>query len=189
MRYSIYSMSQRAYRSLAERFFGEPLIPGTCCADHGKGLMKGFKHVYPEAPLAGCWAHVAWGFSYVKKGFLNKKHKLYQEAQDDFHELHTCQSEGMWDICVEAVGWEWGDKDPECNTLWSEKLVAPCNNWYLGYTETPGATPSNQPQENWHNVGVMQALGDELRASTEYVLEVSLPKILKLDGATIYCPI
>ena len=170
---------------MARAFFGEVLLPGVGCADHGKGICKGFKHVYPEVPLMGCWPHIAWGFSYGKKGFLNKKHKLYQEAQNDFQELHTCSSEGMWDVCLQAVGDEWGDKDAECNTLWSERLSPPCNNWYIGYTQTPACTPSNQPQESWHNAGVMQPLADELRAATAYVLEVSLPKIMKLDGENI----
>ena len=168
---------------IATTYFGAKLKPGAGCADHGDGIRLGFVHVFPGVKLAGCWPHIAWKMAQGKlaKG-LGKSHPKFESVKDDLHELHTCQTTGMWDVLLLAIGREWGNTDRALNSLWSERLVAPCNNWYIGYTDVPGATPSNQPIENWHNVGVMQVLAGELRASTAYVLTVSLPKIMKVDG-------
>ena len=55
------------------------------------------------------------------------------------------------------------------------------NPWKRGSVDRP--YPSQQTQENWHNHGVMAALRRELGASTETLLEKSLPKIMSLDAA------
>ena len=170
-------------RRVGLTYFKTVLKPGAGCADAADGVRLGFNSVFHGVPLGGCWPHIAWGFAYAKAGYLKKDHKLYQEAQDDFHELHTCQTEGMWDLLVQVIGLVWGDKDRALNTLWHEKLVAPHNNWYIGYlASVPAATPSQQPQESWHNSGVMQLLQGSLRAGTAMCLEESLPKIMRNDG-------
>ena len=168
---------------VAVTHFGRKLQPGAGCADHSNGICKGWNHVFPDVPLSGCWPHIAWGMSYAKKGYPPKGHKLFQQVQDYLHELHTSQTVGMWDVLVQALGAEWGDKDRVLNTLWSERLVSPCNNWYLGFCSVPAWTPSNQPQESWHNAGVMLRLAGQLRGSTEHVLQTALPKVMMLDGA------
>ena len=114
---------------------------------------------------------------------LPKSHRKYESAKADFHELHTCQTEGMWNVLVDAMKYEWGDKDKDLNSLWVSRLVQPYNNWYLGFiSDCPCSTPANQPQEGWHNNGVMQVLKNELRAATATVLEESLPKVMRVDG-------
>ena len=65
---------------------------------------------------------------------------------------------------------------------WDSVLVAPRNNWHLGVTQVPGSTPSQQAQESWHNAGVMQRVKRELNASTEHVLNQTLPRLIALDG-------
>ena len=79
-----------------------------------------------------------------------------------------------------------GQPGPRAHTIWSEKLCWPCDNWFIGFTNVPGATPSQQAQESWHNWGVMQRLSGELHASTTYLLEVSLAKVMTLDGEITY---
>ena len=166
-------------------YFKTALQPAAGCADSAAGVRSGFNSIFTGVLLGGCWPHIAWGFAYGKKGFLPKTHKRFKEAQDDFHELHTCQTEGMWNVLVQMIGMIWGDKDPALNTLWHEKLVDPHNNWYIGYlASVPGATPSQQPQESWHNTGVMQVLRGGLRAGTVTCLEKSIPRIMKNDGIT-----
>lgn len=158
-----------------------PLLrPGAGCADHAPGIRSAFESRFPGIPLTGCWPHVAWHFSHGK--LLDKKHKRFETIQLQLAELHTCHTVGMWDVLVAVVGQEWGRRDTKLNALWDSVLVAPRNNWHLGVTQVPGSTPSQQAQESWHNAGVMQRVKRELNASTEHVLNQTLPRLIALDG-------
>jgi hypothetical protein len=162
-------------------FFGVKLQPGIGCSDHGKGERQAWEVAFPDIRLMGCWPHVAWGLAYGK--LLSKTHPLFDSVNTDFHLLHRAMSDGMWDVFVWALGNKWGDDDRELNALWHGRLCHPNNNWYLGFCDIPGSTPSQQAQESWHLHGIMSRLAGELRASTSYVLEVSLAKVMALDGA------
>jgi hypothetical protein len=169
---------------IALKYFGIRIVPGLGCADHGKGIMAGFKAEFPTVPLAGCWPHIAWGLTHGN--VLRVTHPRWEEVKAEMAALHLAQTRGMWAVMVEALGKVWGSRDRELNTIWSEKLCWPCDNWFIGFTKVPGATPSQQAQESWHNWGVMQRLSGELHASTTYLLEVSLAKVMTLDGEIAY---
>ena len=169
---------------IALKYFGVRIVPGLGCADHGKGIMAGFKVEFPTVPIAGCWPHIAWGLTHGN--VLRVTHPRWEEVKAEMAALHLAQTRGMWAVMVEALGKVWGSRDRELNTIWSEKLCWPCDNWFIGFTNVPGATPSQQAQESWHNWGVMQRLSGELHASTTYLLEVSLAKVMTLDGEITY---
>ena len=97
--------------------------------------------------------------------------------------VHTSLAQtGMWDVLVDVLRGVWGNKDEAINGLWNSIMVAPNNQWHLGVTQVPGATPSQQTQESWHHSGIMLRVADSLNASTETVLEKSLNNVMALDG-------
>ena len=118
---------------------------GTCCSDHGKGIIAAFGKHYPDVPWLGCWPHVAWHFSHGR--LLPKTHPMFDEIQRALQELHTSHTTGMWDVLVDCLGKQWGDQDPALRSLWNSVLVQPHNRWHLGISRTPGAVPSQQCQE------------------------------------------
>jgi len=83
---------------------------------------------------------------------------------------------------VDVLRGVWGNTDEAINVLWNSIMVAPNNQWHLGVTQVPGATPSQQTQESWHHSGIMLRVADSLNASTETVLEKSLNNVMTLDG-------
>lgn len=134
--------------------------------------------------MMGCWPHIAWRFRQGRLA-VTRDHPRYVEIKELLPDLQTCHTVGMWDVLVQLVGRIWGDRDAALNQLWTSIMVTPYNQWHLGVTDVPGATPSNQPQESWHNVGVMMRIKNALNASTAHVLEKTLPKIINLDGASL----
>ena len=118
---------------------------GTCCSDHGPGIMAGFRTQYPDVPWVGCWEHVAWHYTHGR--YLDVAHPMYYEVQDMLAELHTCHTTGMWDVLVHCMGRLLDDSDARVRRLWNSILVAPCNRWHLGVSRTPAACPSQQVQE------------------------------------------
>ena len=166
---------------IAQRFFQKSFSPRVGVADHGPGLSGGWKK-FSSNKLLGCYPHITWHLTHGK--LLPKVHPLFDEACEVVRVMHMCETEGMWNVLLTGLARKWGNDDEEINKLWNSIFVAPYANWYLGYdTNTPLTYPSQQTQENWHNSGVMLALGRELGASTERLLEVNFPKIMKLDAA------
>ena len=159
------------------------LVPGVGCADHAPGVRSAFVSYFPDVKLMGCWPHVCWHYSHGK--LLKKDHRLFDTIKAQLPELHECHTVGMFDVLVDCIGklWTCTPRDKQLDTLWNQILVEPNNQWHLGVTQVPGATPSQQPQESWHNGGVMQRIKSELKASTAYVLERSLASVMTLDGA------
>ena len=167
---------------IAQRFYQKSFSPSVGVADHGPGIAGGWAKMWPGRKLLGCYPHISWHMSHGK--LLPKSHPLFDEASEAIRVMHLAETEGMWRVLVQALARKWGDDDEDINKMWNSIFVAPYDNWYLGYdTSTPLTYPSNQVEENWHNHGVMQALSRELGASTERLLQVSLPKILRLDAA------
>ena len=82
-----------------------------------------------------------------------------------------------------------GDKDSALNYVWDsifvgDEKLGTHDNWYIGFdTSCPLTYPSQQTEESWHQHGVIKALEGEMNASTASLLEVQLPRILKLDAA------
>ena len=167
---------------IATRFFKKPFAPKVGVADHGPGLLSGFKRMWPNGVLLGCYPHITWHLTHGK--LLPKQHPLFEEACTTVPIMHLCETPGMWNVLLDGLARKWGNNDAEINKLWDSIFVEPRDNWYLGYnTDTPLTYPSQQTQENWHNHGVMAALRRELGASTETLLEKNLPKIMSLDAA------
>ena len=167
---------------IATRFFQKPFAPKVGIADHGPGILSGFKRMWPDGVLLGCYPHITWHLTHGM--LLPKQHPLFEEACTTVPIMHLCETPGMWNVLLDGLAREWGDDDADINKLWDSIFVEPRDNWYIGYnTDTPLTYPSQQTQENWHNIGVMSALRRELGASTETLLEKSLPKIMSLDAA------
>ena len=167
---------------IATRFFQKPFAPKVGIADHGPGILSGFKRMWPDGVLLGCYPHITWHLTHGM--LLPKQHPLFEEACTTVPIMHLCETPGMWNVLLDGLAREWGDDDADINKLWDSIFVEPRDNWYIGYnTDTPLTYPSQQTQENWHLHGVMGALRRELGASTETLLEKSLPKIMSLDAA------
>ena len=165
------------------KYAGKPFKPTLGCADHGAGIMCGWGRGMPGVPLAGCYAHISWKLTHGK--LLSKSHPKHEHICGDvFPNLRRCGTKECFHVMGEALYRVWGNADPALNSLWDATIYEGKANWFYGYDQkTPCAPPTNQCQENWHNIGVMQVLEDELLGSTETVLEVTLPKIMGLDGA------
>lgn len=167
---------------IAMRYFQKSFSPSVGIADHGPGINGGWTKMWPDRKLLGCYPHISWHMSHGK--LLPKSHPLFDEASEAIRVMHTAETEGMWRVLLHGLARKWGDDDAAINKMWNSIYCSPYDNWYLGYdTSTPLTYPSNQVEENWHNHGVMQALSREMNASTEQLVEVNLPTILKLDAA------
>ena len=91
------------------RYFGVKLEPGVCCSDHGTGKRAAHDlHFGTDTLLAGCWPHVAWGLSYGN--LLLQSHPLFDAVNKQFATLQRAQTVGMWDVFVQCLGEQWGDK-------------------------------------------------------------------------------
>lgn len=178
----VVALALKAILKICDMYFGgsKNFHPGAGAADHGRGIRAGWKQVYPDVPLAGCWPHIAWGMSHGK--LLPKSHTRWEKVQLEFEQLHRAVSHGMWDVLVKALADEWGDNDAKLNGLWNEYLVGEGANWYIGFTRVPAAPPSQQAQEGWHQNSVMARLKGLLLAGMKKLLTESLPKLVKLDG-------
>ena len=137
---------------------GGPRImePGVVCSDHARGIISASKAFYLNTPVMGCFAHVIWHFSHGK--LLPKDHPKFDEIQLMLPELHTCHTDGMWDVLVFCIGRMWGDSDPRLNTLFASILATPNNRWFIGAADCPAADPSQQSQARAepHNYSRMQ---------------------------------
>ena len=167
---------------IAQRFYQKSFSPTVGVADHGPGIAGGWAKMWPGRKMLGCYPHISWHMSHGK--LLPKTHPLFDEASEAIADMHLAETTGMWRVLVEGLARKWGDDDENINKMWNSIFVPPYDNWYLGYdTSTPLTYPANQVEENWHNHGVMGVLSRELGASTERLLQVNLPKIMRLDAA------
>ena len=137
---------------------GGPRImePGVVCSDHARGIISASLAFYLNTPVMGCFAHVTWHFSHGK--LLPKDHPKFDEIQLMLPELHTCHTDGMWDVLVFCIGRMWGDSDTRLNTLFGSILATPNNRWFIGAADCPAADPSQQSQARAepHNYSRMQ---------------------------------
>ena len=68
------------------------------------------------------------------------------------------------------------------NTFWNSNCCAPWDCWSLGGFECMLMNVSNNVQESWHSLLQKKYVGGAMKGSTESVLQVVLPKIIRLDG-------
>jgi len=170
-----------AFKLLAKQFYGFVPQPGAGCADHGQGLMTGFKFVFPSVPMLGCWPHVAWHLSHGL--LLPLDHPLYDEVSEQIHEMHTCHSLLMFKAMKSVLKALWGDTDPLLKKLWRSLFDSDRENWAVCHGQNvPQALPSNQEMESWHAKGIMKVLSNQLNQQLGYVLRESLVRVAALDG-------
>ena len=172
---------------IARRYFDKPFAPYAAVADHGHGIREGWRMYCRLSGMGmrtilGCFPHIMWHLTHG--ALLPKSHPKFDEVVEVVGKLHHCPTKGTWNVLLKALARRWGDRDLALNDLWDSIFVAPYDNWYLGHdSSAPLTYPSNQVEESWHNNGIMRVLAREMQASTETLLTVNLPKIMKLDAA------
>jgi hypothetical protein len=90
----------------------------------------------------------------------------------------------MKDLFLEQIGKLW-DQWNVMRTFWNSNCVAPWNNWTFPEFKTAFFTPSNNCQESWHKTLQVSKIPGLMRASTEKVITMILPQLIRLDGILI----
>jgi hypothetical protein len=104
--------------------------------------------------------------------------------------MHLCASTQAvceWLEYEEQNGWEQNGKyttkelrEQHLMPPWNTFSIGTYDGWLANCNDLPLILPSNQCQESWHR-GIMRLLKGKLRASTEIVLNESLPRLLLDD--------
>ena len=175
------SMLSNAANIVAQRCFGKKLRPGALVSDHSAGCRAGMLAEW-EAPHGQCWPHIRRKLG--EGAFCSKKHPYLNELAKHFDAIHLAQSDNMRDLLMDEVGKVWDSWPTKWNmkTFWNEYCRAPWDNWSVGCFNCMLCTPSQQTQEAWHKQILRSKIPGMFKGSTEQVMQVSLPKLIRIDG-------
>ena len=64
-------------------------------------------------------------------------------------------------------------------------MVAPWDNWSLGLFDCMLCKTSQQTHESWHKQLMQTRIPDMFKGSTEHVIHVAIPKLVKMDASLL----
>ena len=100
--------------------------------------------------------------------------------------IHHAQTYPMKDLLLKEIGEVWDSWGHQMDVFWNSYCVAPWDNWTMAScTEVPLCTPSQNTQESWHNTLLTNKIPNMFRGSTEHVIGVAMPQLVKMDGYLI----
>ena len=178
-------MLSSAVDLLAVKYFGKKLQPGALMSDHSDGCRSGMLNVWPSVPHGQCWPHIRRKFG--EGAFCSKKHPHFDIIPSHLEAIHFAQSEEMRDFFIQEIGavWDsWGEKW-NLQSFWNEYCVDPWANWSIGLFDCMLCTPSQQAQESWHRQILQSRIPGMFKGSTEHVMQVALPKLVRMDAALL----
>ena len=90
----------------------------------------------------------------------------------------------MRDMLIEKAGVIWDSWDKKTMiTFWNSHCIEPWDNWTMASCiDVPLCTPSQNTQESWHNNILIGKIPQMFGGSTEHVLAVAMPQLVKMDG-------
>ena len=97
--------------------------------------------------------------------------------------MHHASTVAMRDALLGIYGRMWDSWGHEMDTFWSSYCDDPWCCWSLcdcGLIML--ATPSNQTQESWHREILRSRIPSMFKCSTEKMLGVALPQLVRVDG-------
>ena len=68
------------------------------------------------------------------------------------------------------------------DTFWNSNCLDPWKCWCIGEFDCMLATPENQCQEAYHKTILKRKIPGMFKGSTEQVIQVSMPQLVKMDG-------
>ena len=92
---------------------------------------------------------------------------------------HTDEMKGK---LVELAGKLWDSWGTQMDKFWDSNLCHPWDCWSLCDFDLALCTPSNQVQESWHNQILKAKIPGMFKGSTESVIKVALPQLVRMDG-------
>jgi hypothetical protein len=179
------AMLSHAVNVVAVRCFGRKLTPGAVVSDHSAGCRAGMLAEWPETPHAQCWPHIRRKLG--EGAFCSKKHPHFDVLPSHLEAIHFAQSKEMRDFLMVEVGkvWDAWPSKWSMNGFWDEYCVAPWDNWSIGLFDCMLCTPSQQAHESWHKQILQSRIPGMFKGSTEHVMHVALPKLVKMDAALL----
>ena len=70
----------------------------------------------------------------------------------------------------------------QMDRFWDSNMTDPWDCWSICDFDLPLCTPSNQVQESWHNQILKAKIPGMFKGSTESVIKVALPQLVRMDG-------
>ena len=137
---------------------------------------------WPDAVFIQCWPHIA---RKVAEGeYWKTTWEHHADAGEHIRAIHMSQTLEMKDMLIEQAGliWDsWGGRTTV--KFWNSHCVAPWDNWTMASCiDVPLCTPSQNTQESWHNNLLHGKIPQMFGGSTEHVLAVAMPQLVKMDG-------
>lgn len=177
-------MLTKGLNQVAKHCFGQELQPGALMSDHSAGCRTGMLATF-DAPLGQCYPHIARKLG--EGAFCSKKHPHIDVLPKHIRAIHMAQSAKMRDFLTIKIGEEWDEWGTKNNmkAFWNEYCIEPWDNWSIGLFDCPMCTPSQQAHESWHK-GILQSrIPGMFKGSTESVMKVALPQLVRMDAALI----
>ena len=70
----------------------------------------------------------------------------------------------------------------QMDTFWDSNMTDPWDCWSICDFDLALCTPSNQVQESWHKQILKAKIPGMFKGSTESVIKVALPQLVRMDG-------
>ena len=99
--------------------------------------------------------------------------------------IHSLNTENTYAIRGFDSHQVWDSWGTQMNTFWNSHCVPPWDCWSIGDFACMLCTPSQNTQERWHRQILDSRIPGMFKGSTEHVLKVALPQLIKLDGIFI----
>jgi len=145
-------------------------------------LHVSLQTTWPTAVFLQCWPHIA---RKVAEGqYWSTSWPHHAEAVEHIRAIHLSQTLPMRDMLIEKAGVIWDSWDKKTMiTFWNSHCIEPWDNWTMASCiDVPLCTPSQNTQESWHNNILIGKIPQMFGGSTEHVLAVAMPQLVKMDG-------
>ena len=167
----------------AEQYYGAKLEPGGCIADHSDGLRNAFEATWPEAGFAQCWPHIVRKFG--EGEYVSKKWAHLDETLEMLRCINLARTDSMKVLLLSDCGNQWDAWGNEMDKFWDSNCQPPWDCWSVSDSSCMLMTASNQTQESWHREMLRSKIPGMFKGSTERVLSIALPQLVRLDGYLI----
>jgi hypothetical protein len=170
-----------ASNAISLKYFGKKLEPGAVMADHSNPFRQAAERAFPTAQFGQCWPHI---IRKVREGhdYCSKKWEHFEETIFMLQCIHMAHTDEMKGKLVELAGKLWDSWGKQMDKFWDSNLCHPWDCWSLCDFDLALCTPSNQVQESWHNQILKAKIPGMFKGSTESVIKVALPQLVRMDG-------